>query len=63
MPLFLEGIVKQFRIIKDRRVLKELYLRVKESDLYDRKLGMYNVNAPLRDQPIEIGRAKAFTPG
>jgi len=24
---------------------------------------MYKVNAPLRDQPIEIGRARAFPPG
>ena len=63
MPLFLEGIVKQFRIIRDKEFLKGVYRKVKESDLYDEKLGMYKVNAPLKDQPIEIGRARAFTPG
>jgi len=42
---------------------RDLYARVKASDLYDRKLGMYKVNAPLEDQPHEIGRARAFTPG
>lgn len=63
MPLFLEGVVKQFRITRNREALKEIYRKVKESELYDRKLGMYKVNAPLRDQPIEIGRARAFPPG
>ncbi len=63
MPLFLEGVVKQFRIVKDKDALKEIYGKVRESELYDRKLGMYKVNAPLRDQPMEIGRARAFPPG
>ena len=63
MPLFLEGIVKQFRILKNKELLRQVYRKVKESDLYDRKLKMYKLNAPLKDQPIEIGRAKAFTPG
>ncbi|AJC71243.1 hypothetical protein X802_02985 [Thermococcus guaymasensis DSM 11113] len=63
MPLFLEGVVKQFKVFKDRELLREVYRKVKESDLYDRKLGMYKLNASLKDQPIEIGRARAFTPG
>ncbi|ACS89386.1 hypothetical protein [Thermococcus sibiricus] len=63
MPLFLEGIVKQFRVFKNRELLRRVYRNVKESDLYDRKLRMYKLNAPLKDQPIEIGRARAFTPG
>lgn len=63
MPLFLEGIVKQFRLFReDKGYLKELYKKVKESDLYDRKLKMYKLNSSLKDQPIEIGRAKAFPP-
>jgi hypothetical protein len=63
MPLFLEGAVKQFKLEKDRKKLRELYLRVKESELYDRKLGMYKLNTPLKGCTIEIGRARAFTPG
>ncbi|MCD6196230.1 MAG: cellobiose phosphorylase [Staphylothermus sp.] len=63
MPLFLEGIVKQFRIMKNKEFLKEVYKKVKDSDLYDKKLKMYKLNDPLKDQPIEIGRARAFTPG
>lgn len=63
MPLFLEGAVKQFKLEKNGERLRELYRRVKESELYDGKLGMYKLNAPLKDCTIEIGRARAFTPG
>jgi hypothetical protein len=42
---------------------RSLYGRIRESDLFDRELGMYKVNAPLKDQSHEIGRARAFTPG
>ena len=63
IPLFLEGIVKQFRFTRDKEFFKEVYRKVKGSDLYDEELGMYKVNAPLKDQPIEICRAIAFIPG
>ncbi|WP_203636793.1 cellobiose phosphorylase, partial [Thermobrachium celere] len=63
MPLFLEGVVRGFKIYKDKQFLSDIYNRVKESDLFDRKLNMYKVNASLNDETIEIGRARAFTPG
>ncbi|ABS60806.1 DUF3201 domain-containing protein [Fervidobacterium nodosum] len=66
MPLFLEGIVRGFKvykIYKGKEFLRNVYHKVKESPLFDEKLKMYKVNASLSDQPIEIGRAKAFTPG
>ncbi|MBC7108890.1 cellobiose phosphorylase [Pyrococcus woesei] len=63
MPLFLEGVVKQMKITKEKGLLKELYQKVKKSELYDKKLKMYKLNAPLKDCSIEIGRARAFTPG
>ena len=63
MPLFLEGVVRGFKVYDDQHFLKEVHTRVRESDLYDRKLKMYKVNAPLNGESIEIGRAKAFTPG
>jgi hypothetical protein len=40
-----------------------LHQRVKESDLFDRELGMYKVNTSLADESHEIGRAKAFPSG
>ncbi|MGC9333153.1 MAG: cellobiose phosphorylase, partial [Anaerolineae bacterium] len=63
LPLFLEGPVHALKVQPDVASARDLYARVKGSDLYDRKLGMYKVNAPLQDQPHEIGRARAFTPG
>jgi hypothetical protein len=42
---------------------KSLYAAVRKSDLYDKALGMYKLNAPLDGQPLEIGRSRVFTPG
>jgi hypothetical protein len=36
---------------------------VRESELFDRKLKMYKVTAPLAQMPEEIGRCRVFTPG
>jgi hypothetical protein len=63
LPPFLEGPVHAFRVQPDVASARRLYTRIKESDLFDRKLNMYKVNAPLADQTHEIGRARAFTPG
>jgi len=63
LPLFLEGPVHALKVQPDVASARDLFVRVKTSDLYDRKLGMYKVNASLGDQPYEIGRARAFTPG
>jgi hypothetical protein len=63
LPLYLEGPVHALKLQPDVASARELYARVKTSDLYDRRLGMYKVNAPLGDQTPEIGRARAFTPG
>ena len=63
LPLFLEGPVHAFRVQPDLASARKLYAQVKESDLFDRKLNMYKVNASLSSQPHEIGRARAFTPG
>jgi hypothetical protein len=41
----------------------KLYQQVRASELFDRKLEMYKVNASLAEQPQHIGRARAFTPG
>jgi len=59
LPLFLEGFVHALKVEKD----KKIPALVKKSPLYDTKLKMYKVNAALDKAPVEIGRAKAFTPG
>ncbi len=63
LPLFLEGPVHALKVQPDLDSARDLYARIRASDLYDRKLGMYKVNASLEDQSHEIGRARAFTPG
>ena len=63
LPLFLEGPVHALKVQGSAAEARALYGRIQESDLYDRKLGMYRVNASLEEQPHEIGRARAFTPG
>jgi hypothetical protein len=61
MPLFLEGVVRALKMQHTDAAL--VYEKVKESPLFDNKLKMYKLNAPLTEMPIEIGRLKAFTPG
>ncbi|MCP4142224.1 MAG: cellobiose phosphorylase [Chloroflexi bacterium] len=60
LPPFLEGAVRAMKVDEDAG---KIYAAVQKSDLYDRALKMYKVNAPLTDEPHEIGRARAFTPG
>jgi hypothetical protein len=63
LPLFLEGAVRAFKVLPDPAAARHLYEQVKASPLFDRQLQMYKVNASLQDQPHDIGRARAFTPG
>jgi hypothetical protein len=63
LPLFLEGPVHALKLQENVTNARALYRRVKGSPLYDEKLGMYKVNAPLAGEPHEIGRCRAFTPG
>ena len=63
LPLFLEGPVSAFKVLPDVKTARQLYRRVKNSPLFDRKLKMYKVNASLEDQPFGIGRVRAFPPG
>ncbi|MDO4306653.1 MAG: hypothetical protein Q4C77_07445 [Eubacteriales bacterium] len=63
LPYFLEGPVRHLKLEMETEEKRALCARVKESDLYDRKLKMYKVNAPLADSSFELGRCRAFTPG
>lgn len=63
MPLFLEGAVRYFKVLRTREEKKALYNQIKQSSLYDIKLQMYKVNSTLANTSYEIGRAKAFSAG
>jgi hypothetical protein len=63
LPLFLEGPVRQMKIFESQAQARALHDKVKASDLFDTKLGMYKLNASLLGESHEIGRARAFSPG
>jgi hypothetical protein len=63
LPLFLESQMHALRITPDVKIAKILYDGIKNSPLYDNKLKMYKVTAPLKSMPEEIGRCRVFTPG
>ena len=63
IPAFLEGPVRCMKLALPAGEKKALYEAVRASELYDRKLAMYRVNASLQDASYELGRCRAFTPG
>jgi hypothetical protein len=63
LPLFLESQVHALRLIKDTEEARSLYKAIRSSELFDKKLKMYKVTAPLGNMPEEIGRCRVFTPG
>lgn len=63
IPAFLEGPVRWMKLDAPPDKKRELYERVRTSELYDKKLPMYRVNASLQNASYELGRARAFTPG
>lgn len=60
---FLEGPVRYLKLSVSMEEKRELYQKVKRSDLYDDVLKMYKVNASLANESFELGRTTAFTPG
>ena len=63
LPLFLEGFVHALRTESSSSKQKSLYKAVRSSKLFDRKLGMYKVNADLSKESDEIGRTRIFPAG
>ncbi len=63
LPAFLEGPAKLLASLKGTPQAEELYRKVRESELYDAKLGMYKTSVPIEHISMENGRIRAFTPG
>ena len=61
LPHFLEGQVHALKVEKNKAA--KIHEAVMKSDLYDRKLKMFFVNGSLEKEPLDIGRARTFTPG
>ena len=62
-PLFLEGQMHALRLSQQRQQILTLHKATKQSALFDKKLKMYKVTAPLNAMPEEIGRCRIFSPG
>ncbi|MCK9636065.1 MAG: hypothetical protein M0R41_07280 [Methylobacter tundripaludum] len=62
IPLFLEGFVHALRIAEPEEV-RRLYDAARNSELFDKKLGMYRVNEPLGENALELGRIGVFNYG
>ncbi len=63
LPFFLAGQMHGLRESENINKAEKLYQATKNSQLYDKKLKMYKVTAPLANMPEEIGRCRVFTPG
>ena len=63
LPLFLEAQVHALKVEEDKSVAAKLHRNLMKSDLVDKKLKMFFVNASLEKEPYEIGRTKTFNPG
>ena len=62
-PLFLEGQMHALRLTEEPHQILALHKATKKSALFDKKLKMYKVTAPLNSMPEEIGRCRVFSPG
>lgn len=49
--------------IEDKNKAEKLYKKIKESNIYDKKLKMYKTSESIDAMSMSIGRARAFTPG
>lgn len=63
LPYFLEGPVHYLRINKDPEKAMKFHKALCQTGLYDKKLEMFKVNAPLTNESHSLGRIKIFTPG
>lgn len=60
---FLEGPAKYIRDCNDSKLGLEILKKVKDSNVYDKKLKMYKTSESLKKEGVQFGRIAAFTPG
>jgi hypothetical protein len=63
LPYFLEGPARWLKTLESTDQAKEIYTRVKSTDLFDSVTSMYRTSVSLEEESHEIGRIRAFTPG
>ena len=63
LPIFLEGPSRHFKIIDNVEEKRQVYLKSKNSELYDKELSMFTISGSLASMGQEVGRMMAFSPG
>ncbi len=65
LPRFLEGPARMLSACeaKDMEVARAMCAKIKETDIYDKKLKMYKTSESIEEVSMENGRVRAFTPG
>jgi len=63
LPYFLEGLVHYLRVLQDKEQVKKIHYKVLNSELFDKKLKMFKLNAPLTNVSVDIGRIAVFPAG
>jgi len=63
LPYFLEGTVHYLRVIEDKEQAKKIHSEILNSELYDKKLKMLKINAPLKNISLDVGRITVFPRG
>jgi hypothetical protein len=63
LPLFLEAQMHGIRLADNQEKARKIYFGTRNGELFDKKLKMYKVTAPLENMPEDIGRCRIFTPG
>lgn len=63
LPLFLEGPVRQMKLLTDVESRRAVYQKTKDSEIYDKELEMFAISASLAPMGQQVGRMKAFAAG
>ena len=65
LPYFLEGPARMLSASKPEEIeqAREMCRRLRQTDVYDKKLKMYKTSASIEGLSMENGRVRAFTPG
>lgn len=65
LPYFLEGPARMLAAVteENRAQAAQMCAKLKNTDVYDKKLKMYKTSASIESLSMENGRVRAFTPG
>ncbi|WP_379158265.1 cellobiose phosphorylase [Paenibacillus sp. sgz5001063] len=63
LPYFLEGPARWLKTLDSPDEARDIYNRIKQTELYDPVTSMYRTSVSLDEESNEIGRMRAFTPG